>query len=86
MSEGQTDMTKLIVSLRNFENAPKNSVSASQKKKQSVSSKEYGSLLLFRERTNVYRESVIKLCGKIQIFVVLITGGIRNYHSHLNGY
>jgi len=31
MSEGQTDLTKLTVAFRNFENAPKNSVSASQK-------------------------------------------------------
>jgi len=42
--------------------------------------------MLLGERTNVYRESAITLCGKMQIFVVLITGGIRKYHSHLNGY
>jgi hypothetical protein len=85
MSEGQTNITKVIVALRNFENAPKNSVSSSQNK-QSVSSKEYSNLMLLGERIVVYSEGVITLCGKMQIFVVLITGGIRIYHIHLNGY
>jgi len=31
------------------------------------------------ERSDVYRESVITLCGKMQIFAVLITGGICIY-------
>jgi hypothetical protein len=36
--------------------------------------------MLLEERTGVYRESVNTLCGKMQIFVVLITGGIYTTH------
>jgi hypothetical protein len=50
--------------------------------------------MLLAERTGVYRESINALCRKMQIFVVLITGGIYTYiyvciyvyHSHINGY
>jgi hypothetical protein len=35
--------------------------------------------MLLAERTGVYREGINTLCRKMQIFVVLITGGIYIY-------
>jgi hypothetical protein len=60
-TDGQVDMTKLIVTFRNFANALKNSVSASQSMRPVIIMK-INAVILLRDIIRVEREIYVKYC------------------------
>ena len=78
--DGKTDMTKLIDSFRNFANAPKNSVLASENKLRVC--QQANLLMLFRQTVAVYCDSHMKLVGLIWNFSGK-NAGIYFYHHAL---